>query len=322
MLLASDAASSSNNLSLLPNGTFIVELLIFIIVLGVMAKFILPPLQKAMDERERTIRAGVDAGEQGNVEAQQLGEQRRAVLDEARARAREALDAAAEEAESLREAHDLFQPPDGIVVPRVYQDYSTHRVLTMEFIRGLHLPEFLATDPPQGLRDRFGTKMYVAWKRIYDAHMNYADPSSGNYLFMNDGRLGLLDFGCVQHFDAGERELIQLSLALLDSLDTLRQFLRRAAGATDSDLENPEYIELMTEATKWTLEPAAAEGPFDFGSDEHLRDGLSRFSALARKGYARSHPMWLYFHRSVFGLRAVLYRLRARVDVRAVFAVR
>jgi predicted unusual protein kinase regulating ubiquinone biosynthesis (AarF/ABC1/UbiB family) len=226
------------------------------------------------------------------------------------------------EAESLREAHDLFQPPDGIVVPRVYQDYSTHRVLTMEFIRGLHLPEFLATDPPQGLRDRFGTKMYVAWKRIYDAHMNYADPSSGNYLFMNDGRLGLLDFGCVQHFDAGERELIQLSLALLDSLDTLRQFLRRAAGATDSDLENPEYIELMTEATKWTLEPAAAEGPFDFGSDEHLRDGLSRFSALARKGYARSHPMWLYFHRSVFGLRAVLYRLRARVDVRAVFAVR
>jgi hypothetical protein len=223
------------------------------------------------------------------------------------------------EAETLREAAGLFQPSDGIVVPRPYPEYSTSRVLTMDFIRGTHLPQFLETNPSQELRDQFGTKMYVAWKRIYDAHMNHADPSSGNYVFMDDGRLGLLDFGCVQHYGAEERELIQFGLSLPDDTDVFHGFLRRATRASDADLANPEYLRLIQEAVRWLLAPAVQEGRFDFGNDALLKDGIERLGALVRRRYINGHPMFLYLCRSTFGIWAVLYRLRARVDVHSLF---
>ena len=48
---------------LIPNGTFIVELVIFLIVLGVIAKWILPPLQQVADARRARIRAALQAAE-------------------------------------------------------------------------------------------------------------------------------------------------------------------------------------------------------------------------------------------------------------------
>src|SRR6185295_6191270 len=106
------------------------------------------------------------------------------------------------EAENLRQAGSLFKKQDGIVVPEVYDAYSTDRILTMQFLPGLHLDAFLRTKPSQAIRDAFGAKMYTVCYRMYYASMNYADPHSGNYLFMRDGRLGLLDFGCIQHYNA------------------------------------------------------------------------------------------------------------------------
>jgi predicted unusual protein kinase regulating ubiquinone biosynthesis (AarF/ABC1/UbiB family) len=44
---------------------------------------------------------------------------------------------------------------DGIAVPRVLREYSTRRVLTMEYLPGPHLDEFLESDPSQAERDRF-----------------------------------------------------------------------------------------------------------------------------------------------------------------------
>jgi hypothetical protein len=37
---------------------------------------------------------------------------------------------------------------------------------------------------------------------MYYAYRSYGNPPSGNYVFMDDGRLGVLDFGCIQHFSA------------------------------------------------------------------------------------------------------------------------
>jgi hypothetical protein len=161
--------------------------------------------------------------------------------------------------------------------------------------------------------------MYVAWKRIDDAHMNYADPSPGNYVFMDDGRLGLLDFGCVRHYDAREQELLRLNLPVPDNIGEFPAYLRRAAGASDDELANPEYVRLMWGWAQWSIAPLVREGRFDFGDDAHLKEGGERFGALVQKRYTRSHPMYVYFIRSLFGLRAVLYRLRARVDVSAIF---
>ncbi|MCU1495479.1 MAG: synthase subunit [Acidimicrobiaceae bacterium] len=86
--------TTSPPIFLIPNGTFVVELILFIVVLGIVAKFILPPMQKAMDERSSTIRSALQAGDQGQAEAEHLAVERREVLESARAEARSLLDTA------------------------------------------------------------------------------------------------------------------------------------------------------------------------------------------------------------------------------------
>src|SRR5215471_7551704 len=222
------------------------------------------------------------------------------------------------EAESLRRAHDLFSSGEGIVVPEVYEKYSTTRVLTMEYIPGVLLDDFLATNPSQELRNQFGAKMYLASLRMYYAGMNYADPHSGNYLFTGDARLGLIDFGCVQRYGDEEAELLRLAEESASGRpEVLLELFRRGANLEDDDFENQEHIKLLEESYKWTCEPIQHEGPFDFGNVEHLRRGTQLVIGLVRKRYTRFHPMYVYFNRSVFGLRALLYRLRAHVDVKA-----
>ena len=223
------------------------------------------------------------------------------------------------EAESLRRARALFKPEEGIVVPQVYEEFSTNRVLTMEYLSGTLIDGFLASNPSQELRNQFGTKMYLSIFRLYYSRMNYADPHSGNYVFMRDGRLGLIDFGCVQNYSDEEYELLRLSERCnpWGSPEALREVFRRGAYMNDEDLANEERVALMTESHDWICEPVRHDGPFDFGNIEHLQRGIHWFVGLSRKRYTRSHPAYIYFHRTVFGLRALLYRLRAQVDVQS-----
>jgi aarF domain-containing kinase len=221
-----------------------------------------------------------------------------------------------QEAESTRLARELFRPEDGVVVPRVHKEYSGKRVLTTDYIPGLHLNDYLATNPTQASRNAFGTKMYLAWTRMYYSFMPYADPNPGNYLFLSDGRLGLLDFGCVQHYGPEEREIMRLAdrMSFKDPSLT-REVLRRVCGVSGDDPELPEYLKMMEESRDWMMEPIDRPGPFDFGDEAHFQRGLDWFSRAVRKRTTRSNPMYVYWNRSVFGLKAILLRLRAQVDV-------
>lgn len=224
-----------------------------------------------------------------------------------------------QEAESSRLARDLFRPDDGIVVPRVYPEYSGKRVLTTDLIEGLHLPDYLATNPTQASRNAFGTKIYVAWQRMYYAFMPHGDPHPGNYLFLSDGRLGLIDFGCVQHYSPEERELVRLADKMAFEDPSLsREVVQRACGVTADDPAVEDYVRMMEECCEWMMEPVRRPGPFDFGDGAHFQRGVDWFSRVAHKRLNRAHPMYVYSNRTIFGIKALLYRLRAQVDVHAV----
>lgn len=94
-------ASSGSNNFIVPNGTFFVELVIFVIVLGIVAKFVLPPIQKVMRERDQTVKRGQDSAESARREAARLDAERVQVLADARARAREILQDASRQVEDL-----------------------------------------------------------------------------------------------------------------------------------------------------------------------------------------------------------------------------
>jgi len=86
---------------LIPNGTFIIELVAFLIVLAVMVKFILPPVNKALRERQAAIKAELDAADEAKSDAAAADAERRAALEDARQRAREILEQANRAAERL-----------------------------------------------------------------------------------------------------------------------------------------------------------------------------------------------------------------------------
>jgi F-type H+-transporting ATPase subunit b len=90
-LLAAEEGGTSN--FLIPNGTFFFVLAIFLIVLGVIGKFVVPPVQKVLGERERMI-------------AQTAAENRRAAEQEAAAEAdyTAELATARSEASAIRDA--------------------------------------------------------------------------------------------------------------------------------------------------------------------------------------------------------------------------
>jgi F-type H+-transporting ATPase subunit b len=88
---------------IVPNGTFIAELLAFVVVLVVVAKYILPPLNRMLAERQDAIRAELAAADQAKAEAEAADADRRAALEHARAQAREIIEQAQRTAERLSE---------------------------------------------------------------------------------------------------------------------------------------------------------------------------------------------------------------------------
>jgi F-type H+-transporting ATPase subunit b len=74
---------------LIPNATFIVELVAFLVVLAVLAKYVLPPLNKALSERAERIRSELDAADEAKADAAAADEERRSSLEDARRDARE-----------------------------------------------------------------------------------------------------------------------------------------------------------------------------------------------------------------------------------------
>jgi F-type H+-transporting ATPase subunit b len=74
---------------LVPNGTFIFELIAFLIVLGVIGWKVLPPLNKMLAERQDQIRGEIEAAEEAKTDAEQADAERRRELETARQQARE-----------------------------------------------------------------------------------------------------------------------------------------------------------------------------------------------------------------------------------------
>ena len=87
---------------LLPNGTFFIELIVSIILILAIYKWVLPPINKAMEERQEKIRESLEAADRARADALAADDERRTVLEEARQQAREIVATANRTAEQIR----------------------------------------------------------------------------------------------------------------------------------------------------------------------------------------------------------------------------
>ncbi|MBU0756187.1 MAG: AarF/ABC1/UbiB kinase family protein, partial [Planctomycetes bacterium] len=229
-----------------------------------------------------------------------------------------------QEAKNMRIGRAAFTENDGIVVPKVFPELSTSRVLTMEYLEGTHLDEYLAGKPEDADRDRFGFLIAKsAFRLMYQSRMLHCDPHPGNYIFMPDGRLGFIDFGSCRHFERQELEMTEgVERAMLKwnpelpVSEELADAMSLVIDEKGSKRDDKDRIALSCEFCIWAWAPLNTEGPFDFGNLDYFRQGVRIYGELLRKRYIRSRPVNTWMTRSIYGVRALLTRLRARVDFR------
>ncbi|HEX3625398.1 MAG TPA: AarF/ABC1/UbiB kinase family protein [Verrucomicrobiae bacterium] len=95
-----------------------------------------------------------------------------------------------------------------VTVPHVYRELTSDRVLTMSFVEGESLNNWLKRKPSHALRDLMGARLTEAYEtQLQHLRVIHADQHPGNYLFQPDGRFGLVDFGCVKRVNFGILEL-------------------------------------------------------------------------------------------------------------------
>ncbi|MDD5104693.1 MAG: AarF/ABC1/UbiB kinase family protein [Desulfuromonadaceae bacterium] len=226
------------------------------------------------------------------------------------------------EADHCRRARAVFSAEDRVVVPEIYNGLSSKRVLTSEYLPGCHINEYLQSSPDQAERDHFTTLLTIATYRLYyRLHWLPADPHPGNFIFMEDGRLGLIDFGCTLVLD--EEEWRDSNAAIQAALDrdilALNQAIASACRFNHPDDMEPDHLEVIRQGFYWFMEPWQQEGLFDFGDKAFFLRGIENVIEAARKRYTRSVPMTIWSNRFTFGGRAFCYKLQGRCEFRNIF---
>jgi predicted unusual protein kinase regulating ubiquinone biosynthesis (AarF/ABC1/UbiB family) len=121
-----------------------------------------------------------------------------------------------QEAENLRAVGANLAGREGIVVPRPIADYTTSRVLTMDFVDGRSVGSLgplalIDIDGPALASTLFGAYL----DQILVDGLFHADPHPGNVLVTDDGRLALLDLGMVGRVEPEMQDsLTKLLLAI------------------------------------------------------------------------------------------------------------
>ena len=86
-----------------------------------------------------------------------------------------------------------------LLFPSYYREMSSNRILTMDFMKGLHLSEFVKTNADTEKSNQLGQALWDFYMhQIHNLKKVHADPHPGNFLINNNAQLIALDFGCMK----------------------------------------------------------------------------------------------------------------------------
>ena len=226
------------------------------------------------------------------------------------------------EARFLERARTALADIDDVVVPRVYTDLSTGCVLSMERLEGLHLAEWLDTDPSQEERNRIADLLFRSTSRLFfSERLCWGDPHPGNVMVLNDGRLGLLDFGSCRAFDDHEWRIITLGVyGYRGGDEEFAEAMQVACDLNEKQLADSGRMKYIKDYVSWYWEPMdKPDESFDFTDPAYIQRGMELFGEGSRKRYTRSHPVNLYNARFLYGVRALAHMMRAQIFVGRIY---
>lgn len=204
-----------------------------------------------------------------------------------------------------------------------YKEFSSRKVLTMDWLDGLHMDAFLKTNPSQEIRDRIGQAMWDFYDvQVHELRAVHADPHPGNFLMQEDGTLGVIDFGCVKEIPESfyYNYFALLVPEIMNEEVAIKRIMLQQEIINPSD--TPQVQEIITDAfvrmTNLLRTPFDHE-VFDFGDNAYIDriyamgEEVSKMNELKQSKEGRGSQHALYINRTYFGLYSILNVLRARV---------
>lgn len=218
-------------------------------------------------------------------------------------------------------AHKCAHIPN-LLIPQYYEELSSERIITMDYMEGEHLSEFANHNTNQELSNQLGQALWDFYMfQIHNLRKVHADPHPGNFLINKDGKLVALDFGCmktipdefyVPYFELAEKENINNRENFVEKLYQL-EILRQ----DDSAKEVAFFTEMFHEMLSLFTQPLHAQ-TFDFsdgvffGKIAELGDRYSKNTELRKMNANRGSKHFIYMNRTFFGLYNLMFDLKAK----------
>lgn len=212
---------------------------------------------------------------------------------------------------------------ENLVFPEYYPEYSSEKIITMDWMTGVHLSEFKNSDPI--VANKVGQALWDFY--MYQIHILrkvHADPHPGNFLVNEKNELVALDFGCmksipndfyVPYFELIDKNVIDNKALFKEKLFNL-EILR----ADDTKEEIAYFTQMFHDLLSLFTQPFQSE-TFDF-SDEIFFENIAKLGErfandtnLKKMNGNRGSKHFIYINRTFFGLYNLMFDLKAEIKV-------
>ncbi|MDX5367199.1 MAG: AarF/UbiB family protein [Alphaproteobacteria bacterium] len=225
------------------------------------------------------------------------------------------------EAAHMRLYADIFRDDQRIAVPRVFDELSTRRLLTMNWLDGRPILSF--RDHPLEERNRIAETMFAAWWKPFSSFgVIHGDPHLGNYTVREDNGINLLDYGCIRIFPPSfVNGVVELYRALeTDDRD------RAAAAYENWGFRNlsSELVDVLNVWARFIYAPmldnrvrSVADGisPGEYGRKE----AFGVHGKLRQLGPVTPPREFVFMDRAAIGLGSVFLHLGAELNFHRLF---
>ena len=229
------------------------------------------------------------------------------------------------EVQQSKEISEACAAIPNLEFPKYYEELSSARIISMDWMEGVHLSEFAKanTDPEKG--NSVGQALWDFY--MYQMHVLkavHADPHPGNFLVDRDDSLIALDFGCVKEipddFYVPYFELAQSGK--IEDPDFFRrklfelEILRKEDAVEEVRFFSEMFYEMLSLFTR-----PFQEERFDFANENFwnavtaLSEKFSKDQELRKMDGNRGSKHFLYMNRTFFGLFNLLHDLKAEIDI-------
>jgi len=225
------------------------------------------------------------------------------------------------EIEQSQEVVAACQHIPNLKFPNYYKELSSERIITMDYMEGMHLSEFAKDNTDQELSNKLGQALWDFYMfQIHKLKKVHADPHPGNFLISPKGELIALDFGCmksipddfyVPYFELAQKENLENNEYFLKKLYQL-EILREDDNEDEIKFFSAMFYELLSLFTQpFHDETFNFSDPEFFEKVGEMGQRYSKSTELRNMNGNRGSKHFIYINRTFFGLYNLMFDLKA-----------